>query len=172
MTGDLPISAYFNVDQKTAEMIVANCAAQVDEYFQTKILQLSGTCFDALEKKYKNTAFVVDDGNFVLFNYKTALLIKNSNSGDKIKIIGGSNTKIGNITSLNVDSSLKHIVVVNDHKNVLLFEQKFNGDIGPFRQFKIDKEIKTESIEIDEDKKEIRILDSNQHIVDTFKFEP
>jgi hypothetical protein len=167
---DLPIKAYLISDKKTNDLAIINCEAQIDDYITTKIFKLSSLCFDLIKGKYQSTAFVVEDGSFLLFSIKNAILIKNNTSNDKIKIIGGPNTRINKVTSLAVSKSQKSIVVVDNHKNVLVFDQNTNGDIGPIKQFKIDKTISSELIEIDEDKQLIRIFDSSNSLIEEFSF--
>lgn len=165
---DLPIKVYAQRDSKANETMLVNCELQINEYFKTKIFQLSDSCFNVIKGKYLNTAFMVDDGDFVLLTLKKAILIRNSNSTDKIKIIAGKNTKINNLTSLAVGKIKKNIVVVDNHKSVLVFDHKINGDVGPIVNYSIDKIQKSESIEIDEDRRVIKIFDADHGLVQEF----
>ena len=164
-----PISAYINSDQKTNQIELFKCEAQIDNYMSTKIFRLSDLCFGLLKEKYKNTAFIVGNGDFIFFATKNAILIK-SNTIDHIRIIGGNNTKLSNITSVAVNKTIKSVVLVNDHKNVLVFDLNSNGDIGPIRQLKIDKVVEAESIEINEDDNSIKIFDAGNSLISEFSF--
>jgi len=167
---DLLIKSYITSDQKTKEVMTIKCESQIDEYFQSKIFKLSSTCFDLIKDKYENTAFIVEGGDLILFSFKNAILIKNSNSIDGIKIIGGKNSQITKITSLKLSKSKKSIVVVNDNKSILVFDTNISGDIGPITKHSIDNVLKAESIEIDEDRKVIRIIDSYKNLIEEFSF--
>jgi hypothetical protein len=166
---DIPINAYYQADQKANEILIVNCESQIDSYLKSKIFQLSKTCFNVIKEKYSNTAFVLDNGDFILVTLSKAILVKTT-LDDKIRIIGGKQTKINNITSVAIGKNEKSIIVVNNHKNVLVFNQKINGDVGPIRQYVIDKVVSSESIQVDEDKKIINIFDSDKNLVAEFPF--
>lgn len=168
---ELPTKAYLNLDKKTNEIITIGCEAQLNQSLSSKILRINSTCFDLIKEKYQNTAFVVSDGGLVLFTLKNAIIIKELNSkDDKIKIISGKNTYITNLTSVAIDKGSKNIVIVNDHKSVLIFNQKINGDVGPIKQFSISKVVVSEHIEIDEDNHIIKIFDINKELIEEFYF--
>lgn len=163
---DLPINSYYGSDPQAKAIMEVRCESQIDKSLISKIFNLSPFCFDLIKEKYANTAFVIQNGDLVLFTVKNAIVIKSLKSS--ITMIGGNQTKINNITSVSSDKDSKNIIIVNNHKDVLVFNQKINGNIGPIYQYKIDKTIDAESIEVDQDQNLIKIFGRDKNLIQQF----
>ena len=142
------LSAYIKQDKMSKILNIDICEEHVLAFSSQKVFNLSTDCFSLLKEKYNNTARVISKtGDLVIISEGKLLLIERpSNSYSKVDVLGGSHSKITNVTSFSLSD--RNIIIVNDHKTVLVFPKDIAGDILPVSIFQLQTDFISESIEI------------------------